>query len=296
MKNKIIMRITLFLMFPFTVSASLTPISEEFDLYEEMSVVEEQQEDIYTVPILGEVDARNVSLPILAMVMGAVDGFNPCAMWILIFLITMLLNIPDKRKRWVLGLAFILTSGVVYLFLMLAWLNVAVYVAQIHLIRLVISIFAIGFGMFSLYKYVKSLQETEVGCDVTTQKQRNKIMQKIRKVVSQKSFALAVIGIIAVSASVNLLEALCSLGLPLIFTQILAINELTSLQHAFYIGLYILFFVLNELIIFVIAMVTMNIKGISNKYAKYSNLIGGIIMLLLGLLMALRPEWLMFSF
>ena len=37
-------------------------------------------------------------------------------------------------------------------------------------------------------------------------------------------------------------------------------------------------------------------KGISNKYTKYSHLIGGIIMLLLGILMALKPEWLMFNF
>jgi len=207
----------------------------------------------------------------------------------------MLFNIPDKRKRWILGLAFILTSGVVYFFLMVAWLNLAVILTQITVIRLLISIFAIVFGMYSIYKYIKSLDEA-VGCDVTTNKQRTKIAKKLEKIVGQKSFALAVLGIILLSASINLLEALCSVGLPLMFTQVLAVNELSTFHYGFYIGLYILFFMLNELLIFTIAMKTMSIKAISNRYTKYANLVGGIIMVLLGLLMALRPEWLMFNF
>ena len=256
---------------------------------------EVEDEEVFNAPVFGEFNARSISLPLLAMVIGAIDGFNPCALWILAFLITMLFNIPDKRKRWILGLAFILTSGVVYFFLMVAWLNLAVFLTQITAIRLGISVFAIIFGMHSIYKYIKSLDEA-VGCDVTTNKQRTKIAARLEKIVGQRSFALALLGIILLSASINLLEALCSLGLPLMFTQVLAINELTTFQYWFYIGLYIFFFMLNELLIFSIAMKTMSIKAISNRYTKYANLIGGIIMLLLGLLMALRPEWLMFNF
>ena len=261
----------------------------------EQQVEEEEDDYIYNAPIIGEFDARNVSILFLAMIIGAVDGFNPCALWILVFLITMLFNVEDPKKRWTLGLAFIITSGIVYFFLMTAWLNLAMFLTQIRMIRLLISIFAICFGMFSIYKYVDSLNK-DIGCDVSTSKQKAKIANKLRDILNQKKFILALLGIILLSASINILEAVCSLGLPVMFTQVLVINELGPAMTYFYIGIYILFFVLNELVIFVIAMKTMTVKGISNKYTKYANLIGGIIMLLLGLLMALKPEWLMFNF
>jgi len=267
----------------------------EEELEVEESFVSEKDENIYNAPIIGEFDARDVSILFLAMVIGAVDGFNPCALWILVFLITMLFNVEDPKKRWTLGLAFIITSGVVYFFLMTAWLNLAMFLTQIRLIRLLISIFAITFGMFSLYKYLQARNQ-EVGCDVTTSKQKTKIANKLRNIINQKRFVLALLGIILLSASINILEAVCSLGLPVMFTQVLVINELSQPMYLFYIGIYVLFFVLNELVIFIIAMKTMKVKGISNKYTKYANLIGGIIMLLLGLLMALKPEWLMFNF
>ena len=290
------MRKTLFLLLILLMPLAVN--AYEYDLCTDISCPDEiysvmPEDENFNAPIFGEFNARSVSLPLLAIVVGAVDGFNPCALWILIFLITMLLTIPDKRKRWILGLAFILTSGVVYLFLMVAWLNLAVFLTQIRLIRLLIAIFAICFGMHGIYKYISS-KNAPVGCDVSTNKQKTKIAERLRKIVGQKSFLLALIGIIILSASINILEALCSLGLPLMFTQVLAINELSAFQHGFYIGLYILAFIANELIIFTIAMKTMSIKAISNKYTKYSHLIGGILMLLLGLIMALRPEWLMF--
>ena len=252
-------------------------------------------EEYFAVPIIGEFNAKTISLPLLAIVIGAIDGFNPCAMWILIFLITMLLNYPEKRKRWILGIAFIGTSGLVYLLFMVAWLNLAVFLTKIVWIRLLISVFAVVFGMVNIYRFTVERNKT-VGCDVTTEKQRSKIMERIKKTVNQQKFILAVLGIIILAASVNVLELLCSLGLPVVFTQVLAINNLNIIQYAFYIGIYILFFLLDDLLVFIIAMKTLSIKGISGKYTKYSHLAGGVIMLILGLLMVLKPEWLMLNF
>ncbi|MDD2208761.1 MAG: hypothetical protein PHG03_00510, partial [Bacilli bacterium] len=249
----------------------------------------------FKVPILGEFNAKTVSLPLLSMIMGAVDGFNPCAMWILIFLITMLFNMKDRRKMWILGLTFITTSGLIYLLFMMSWLNLATFLTKIPYIRLLISIFSVIFGMINIYGYLNALDK-DVGCDITNQKQRNKIMERIKKIITEKKFILSLLGIIILAVSVNILELLCSLGLPVIFTQVLAINNLTTFQYAIYIFIYILFFLIDDILIFFIAMKTLNIKGISNKYTKYSHLIGGIIMLILGLLMALKPEWLMFNF
>ena len=121
-------------------------------------------------------------------------------------------------------------------------------------------------------------------------------MGKIQKIVSAQSFVLALLGIMALAFSINLIELACSAGLPVLFTQILAINHLSGFEYGLYIFLYLLFFIIDDLVIFIIAMVTLKITGISNKYTKYSHLIGGIIMLIIGLLMAFKTDWLMFNF
>src|SRR5574344_1014567 len=100
----------------------------------------------------------------------------------------------------------------------------------------------------------------------------------------------------ALAFTVNLIELACSAGLPLLFTQILALNDLNNFQYFIYVILYIFFFLLDDLIVFIIAMKTFEITGISTKYNKYSHLIGGIIMLIIGLLMIIKPAWLMFNF
>ena len=101
---------------------------------------------------------------------------------------------------------------------------------------------------------------------------------------------------IILSASVNLVELACSLGFPAIYSEILAINNVSTIERILYLLLYDLFYMLDDIVIFYIAMFTFNIKGISNKYSKYSNLIGGIIIFLIGLLLLLKPEWIMFNF
>jgi len=257
---------------------------------------EEKNENIeYEAPIIGKFNAKSVSLPLLSIILGFVDGFNPCAMWILIFLITMLFNMQDKKKMWILGLTFITVSGFVYLLFMVSWLNLAVFMSSVTFIRVMISIFAMVFGIYNIYNFIKSKNDM-VGCNVTNEKSRNKIMNNIRVILSQKKFLFSIIGIMLLAVSVNVLELLCSLGLPVIFTQVLALNNLTTIEYSIYILLYILFFLIDDIVIFLIAMKTLEIKGISNKYTKYSHLIGGLVMLLIGILMLLKPEWLMFNF
>ena len=253
--------------------------------------------DSYSVDtgLFGVVSLKDVSLPIFTIILGAVDGFNPCAMWILIFLITMMFSMHDRKRMWILGLTFIFTSGFVYLCFMVSWLSLASFLNSVTLIRFLIASFAVLFGMVNIYRYIKSLN-SDVGCDVTDKKKRLKIMERIKKIVTEKSFLLSILGIVLLAFSVNLIELLCSLGIPVMFTNVLAMNELSTLEYTIYIGLYLLFFLIDDILIFVIAMKTLKIKGISNKYTKYSHLIGGIIMVLLGILMVIKPEWLMFNF
>ena len=256
----------------------------------------DQTDENVTVPVLGKINAKKVSLPILAVVLGFVDGFNPCAMWILIFLITMLFNMKDRKKMWILGLTFILTSGIVYLMFMLAWLNLATFISKIAFIRLLIAVIALVVGLINVYKYIDSLKKKDEGCDVVDKKDRKKIMEKIISITHEKKFIIALLGIMVLAASVNIIELMCSIGIPLLFTQILAINNLSTFSYMIYMFIYIFFFLIDDIVIFVISMVTLKVTGLSTKYTKYSHLVGGIIMLIIGLLLIIKPELLMFNF
>ena len=249
---------------------------------------------IKELPLIGKVDVKKVSLPLISVVIGLVDGFNPCAMWILLFLITMLINMKDRKRMWLLGFTFILASALVYLLFMLAYLKVASSLIQTWFKYLIALVALIG-GIINLKAYFKT-RKKDIGCTVTDAKKRRKIVDKIRKILTEKSFILSFIGIIALAFSVNLIELACSAGLPVLFTQILAMNNLSTVATAFYFFLYLLFFMIDDLIVFIIAMITFKVTGISNKYSKYSHLIGGIIMVIIGLLMAFKTEWLMFNF
>lgn len=268
--------------------------NEEIKTKKEVKKKKEEVKE-YNLPILGKVNPRKVSLPLLSVVLGLVDGFNPCAMWVLIFLITMLLNTKDRKKMWILGLTFILTSGLVYLAFMLAWLNLATFINQIIYVRILIAGVAIVVGFFNIKKYIEARNKDD-GCDVVDSQSRKKIMNKVMDVTKESKFILAILGIMVLAASVNLIEMMCSIGLPLIFTQILSFNNLSTGSYALYMFLYILFFLIDDIVIFVIAMVTFKVTGISTKYSKYAHLVAGIITILIGLLLLINPSILMLNF
>ncbi|MBQ9013673.1 MAG: hypothetical protein IJ094_09010, partial [Bacilli bacterium] len=268
--------------------------NEEIKTKKEVKKKKEEVKE-YNLPILGKVNPRKVSLPLLSIVLGLVDGFNPCAMWVLIFLITMLLNTKDRKKMWILGLTFILTSGLVYLAFMLAWLNLATFINQIIYVRILIAAVAIVVGFFNIKKYIEARNKDD-GCDVVDSQSRKKIMNKVMDVTKESKFILAILGIMVLAASVNLIEMMCSIGLPLIFTQILSFNNLSTGSYALYMFLYILFFLIDDIVIFVIAMVTFKVTGISTKYSKYAHMVAGIITILIGLLLLINPSILMLNF
>lgn len=268
-------------------------------------VDEENQEDLskyiddYTnvkidVPLIGSVDTKNLTLPVIAILIGLVDGFNPCAMWVLLFLISMLIGLKDKRRMLILGITFLTSSALIYLIFMLAWLNLASLLLSVNYVRLIIGFIALGGALINIVSYFK--HHNDNGCSVVSEKKRGKIFAWIKKFTSDKNLVLAIFGIIVLSFSVNIVELACSAGLPVMFIEILSMNNLTIIEEVVYIALYMMCFLLDDLVIFVIAVRTMEVTGISSKYGKLSKLIGGILLLIIGILLIFKPEWLMFNF
>ena len=241
--------------------------------------------------ILGKINLKDISLPLATILIALVDGFNPCAMWILIFLITMLINMKDKKKLYILGSTFIFTSGIVYFFFLSTWLNFFKLVGYVYWIKVIIGVVAIVSGIL----HIKSALSAKGGCHATNEKQRESIMERIKKALGEKSFALAILGIVTLAISVNLIEVVCSAGLPAVYTNLLSSIQLSPFEYYFYLFLYVIIFMLDDLIVFLIAVKTFEVTGIAKKYTKWSSLIGGIIILIIGVILIFKPELLMFG-
>ena len=245
------------------------------------------------VPIFGKKNLKKFSLTAAAALIGLIDGFNPCAMWVLLFLISILIGMKDRKRMWIIGLTFLLTSALFYMLIILSWITIAVKITTVIWIRNIIAIIAIIGAIVNLRSFIKT---KDTGCDVVDESRRKKIFAKIRKFTGEKSLIIALLGVMGLAISVNFVELACSAGLPLVFSELLAINKVSNIMKFIYTLVYIFFFLVDDLIVFLIAMFTMKVTGISTKYNKYSHLIGGLIMLVVGILLILKPEWLMFNF
>lgn len=261
----------------------------EEDIKEETKKEENTE---YDIPLLGKIDAKEASIPLIAIILGFIDGFNPCALWILLFLINMLFNMKNRKKMWLLGTTFLVTSAFVY-FLAMLGLSVVLSFAAITWVRRIIALVAIIGGVLNLRSYLTAKED---GCHVVDEKKRKKYFTKIKALTAEQNLLIALIGIIALAASVNLVELACSAGFPTIFITILELNNIDGLMKIGYILIYILFFLIDDLAIFIIAMLTLKISGVTTKYSKLAHLVGGIIMIIIGLLLIFKPEWIMLNF
>ncbi|WP_212525429.1 hypothetical protein [Actibacterium sp. MT2.3-13A] len=239
------------------------------------------------LPGLGEVGLRDLSLPVLTVVLAGVDGFNPCAMWVLALLIGMLLGVQDSRRMWVLGLVFLAATGAMYFAVMSAWLNVVLWLGAVSWLRLAIGALALGAGAYYLRE---AWANPEGVCRVTPGGQRRRIRDAFGRMVARPSLPVAALGVAALAVAVNLVELVCSAGVPAIYTQMLAMHDLPRAAYYGYLAFYLVVFLLDDAAIFVIAMITLRAVAASGRYARLSRLIGGLVLLALGAVMMLRPD------
>jgi len=244
------------------------------------------------LPLIGMVRTADLSLPMLTIVLGALDGFNPCAMWVLVFLIGLLLGMQDRFRMWTLGTAFIAGSALVYFLFMAAWLNILLFLGSVLWVRGAVGLIALAGGFYYLKQYFENAAAV---CKVTAPESRQRVFASLRRLASESRFWLALLGIVALAFAVNLVELLCSAGIPAVYTQVLALSELPPWQYYAYLALYIFVFMLDDLFVFVVAMKTLQIAGATTRYTRFSHLAGGLVLLAIGALLLARPEWLMFG-
>lgn len=236
---------------------------------------------------------KSSSLFATALVIGLIDGFNPCAMWVLVYLITLVSELKDKKKMWFIAGTFLIASGIIYFIILTMYLSgwqLLIYLGFTQYVLIVAGIFAVISGAYFLYDFYKS--KGQIVCKVGNLQEKQKTMSKIKQIVHSKFTLPTFLALVVLAFSVNLTEFFCSISLPQVFTNVISVADITTTMQFFYIFVYILAFMADDMLIFFLALKAIE-TPIMDKYSGLAKLIGGIVMLGLGFVLLFFPHLLM---
>ncbi len=245
--------------------------------------------DIVRLPLFGEVRWKDWGLPLFTLAVGLIDGFNPCAMWVLLFLLSVLVNLKDRAKILAVAGTFVFISGAAYYAFMATWLNVFLLVgmakyAQIALGILGITVGAIHIKDFFAFKKGVSLSIPESA--------KTSVSQRVRKIVMAESLIAAIVGASILAVLVNIVELLCTAGLPAMYTSVLTMQKLPQWENYLYLLLYILAYMFDDSVMVGIVVVTLGKHRLQEQGGRILKLISGVVIAAIGVLMLFKPEWL----
>jgi len=234
------------------------------------------------VPLLGRVTAREVGLPAFTIVLGLLDGFNPCAMWVLLFVLSLLVNLRDRGKMLAIGGTFVAVSGVVYFAFMAAWLNVFLMLGHSRLVESLLGAIALGIGALNLKDFAAFGRGPSLSIPDAA---KPGIYARVRRIVYAERMAPALAGAVVLAAAVNLVELLCTAGLPALYTHVLARRALPAWQHYAYLGLYNAVYMLDDAVVLATAVVTLERYKLGKRGGRWLKLVSGAVMVMLGVLL-----------
>lgn len=245
-----------------------------------------------TVPMFGTVDVNLISLPSFTFYIGLLDGLNPCAIWVLMFLLGLMVYAGSRKKVLFIGATFIFASGLVYFIFMLAWFNFFSLIGYSNIVTILLGVVALIMGLIN----VKELFFFKKGVSLMIpESAKPKLFKKARTVLNEKNKFLAFIGTVALAFFVNLIELGCTVGLPAIYTRILSLRELSSSVKVLYIAFYNLAYIIPLIIIVSIFTYSMGHFKFEEKHGKILKLVSGILMLVLGTILIFYPKLLVIS-
>lgn len=250
---------------------------------------EAETSEIVHVPLLGDVNWREWGLPAFTLMVGLIDGFNPCAMWVLLFLLSLLVNLRDRWKILAVAGSFVFISGLAYFAFMAAWLNVMLLAqlegwAQRSLGVLGILVGAIHIKDFFAFKKGLSLSIPESA--------KPKLYERMRRIVMAESLWGAIIGATTLAVLVNIVELLCTAGLPAMYTGVLTLQDYPLWLNYAYLLLYIVAYMFDDSLMVAVVVVTLGKHRLQESGGRVLKLISGAVILAIGLLMLFKPEWL----
>ena len=226
-------------------------------------------------------------MPAFTFLIGLVDGFNPCAMWVLLFLLSLLVNLKNRAKVLAVAGTFVLISGLAYYAFMAAWLNVFLIIGYLPMVQLLLGLFAVIIGLI----HVKDFFAFKKGISLSIPEwAKPGIYARARKIVTAENLTGAILGASVLAVLVNIIELLCTAGLPALYTEVLTMQNYPVWKTYAYLGLYILAYMLDDAIMVTIVVVTMGRHKLQENQGRWLKLFSGVVILLLGLVLIFKPS------
>lgn len=241
------------------------------------------------LPLLGPVDPAMLGMPLFTVVVGLVDGFNPCAMWVLLLLLAVLVNVRDRMRMLAVAGTFVIVSGAAYLAFMAAWLNVFMWIGYLRPVQVFLGLAAMCIG----FVHVKDFFAFQTGPTLSIpEAAKPHIYDRMRRIVTAENLPAALAAAFVLAVLVNIVELLCTAGLPALYTEILSQRRDGPATRYGYLSLYIAAYMLDDMIMVGIAIATLSRFKLQQSGGRWLKLLSGVVILCLGLLLLLRPEWL----
>jgi len=242
-----------------------------------------EQKKYFDLPFLGRVYADTFSLPLLAITLGFLDGFNVCSLGALMLIIGMTLKLQQRRSIILLGGTFVLTTAFVYGGLIVLWYKVFEYLSlYINYVKIGITFLALGGGVYFLKEYMRMRKEGAV-CQLQESRLIARLMEKTGRSFKDNTKILALVGVVLLFATVvAVVEFPCSAATPLIFAGILADTGLSTIAYISHIALFVLFYMIDEIFIFTIAAYRLKLWMTNGAFTKYAVLAEAVILFAIG--------------
>lgn len=240
--------------------------------------------------LFGTLSAPQLGLPLFTLTLGLLDGFNPCAMWVLLFLLALLVRLQDRKRMALIAGTFVLVSGAVYYAFMAAWLNVFLALGMSEPLRWTLAAVALAIGGINVKDFFERGRSLSLSIPASA---KPGLYARMRAVLRAETLLASLAAVAALAVVVNFVEILCTAGFPAIYTAVLSQHDLSPSAHYAYLALYIVGYIADDSLMVTVAVIALGSRKLTERTGRWLKLLSGVVMLALGGAMLLRPEWLM---
>jgi hypothetical protein len=241
------------------------------------------------VPLAAGFDLAQLSLPAVTVLLAAMDAFNPCAFFVLMFLLSLLTHEHSRGRMLIVGGVFVLCSGLVYFALMAAWLNVFLISGELRFVTLAAGVLAIAMASLNLKDYLWFKRGVSLSIPDSA---KPRLFERMRRLLKARSLPAMLLGTVTLALAANSYELLCTAGFPVIYTRLLTLQDLPAPAHYAYLALYNLVYVLPLLAIVLLYVRTLGSRKLSEAEGRILKLVSGLMMLGLGAALLSAPRYL----
>jgi hypothetical protein len=238
------------------------------------------------LPLLGRMTPEQLSLPVFTLVIAGLDAFNPCAFFVLLFLLSLLIHAGSRARMLFIGGVFLFFSGLIYFLFMAAWLNAFRWLGEIALVTTAAGGLAILIALINIKDYFWFRKGISLSISDAA---KPGLYQRVRGLLRADSLPALTLGTVALAVAANSYELLCTAGFPMVYTRLLTLSDLAPWQHYAYLLLYNIVYIIPLMIITLVFTYSLGSRKLSESEGRLLKLLSGNMMLGLGILLLVAP-------